>query len=164
MQLLTAVIAAAAAITGVLAGGAISLRNQRLQHNSTVRTTLYLEKQAACTDYLAASRKFRRYAMYSDIRAEEVHPTEQSKGTIIIEGGAEYQAAIDEAYARIMIVADSDAITEAALSLSRELGVLLRERVRKGKGMISNETVRASREEEMKFATLVRGELRKVQP
>ena len=67
---------------------------------------------------------------------------------------------MDEAFARLMIVADSDEITNAAQQLATRVAELVRSRVRMGVGNIPDEVERACRVEELNFTLLVRDELR----
>jgi hypothetical protein len=159
-QLASALIAATGAILGVIVGGVISLRTQRTSLEMTTRAASHREKLSVCVAYLASIRNYRRYVMYTDVQTKEIEATEGSKGTILIEGSASYEAAANEALVRVLILADSDVISDAALALSRHLGLLLRHRVREGVGQIPDQIVLECRSQEEEFARLVRTELR----
>ena len=155
-------IAAGTGLVGVVLGGLMTSLTQRRTHDVTIRLELLRSRESACVDLLSAVRRYRRFLMYSDPAIEEIAATSDSKGTVIVAGRIEYDALVDEAYARILIVARSDKIVAAAKELTTHLNEFVRIRARYGKGMIPNEVIRNSREAEESFASLVRTELDRV--
>ncbi|MFE5285114.1 hypothetical protein ACFRAQ_09110 [Nocardia sp. NPDC056611] len=88
-----------------------------------------------------------------------ISETDEAKGTVIAEGRAEYDARLDDAISRVMIVADSDRIVQAALKLAKDLNDLILIRAQRGPGRIPNEDVHRLRAAEQDFANVVRLEL-----
>lgn len=159
MQALGAILSPIFALAGVVLGGLITSRIQRKNQETAQRLAVAQERQNACIDFLAAIRQYRRFLMYSDTKIEDVEPTSESKGTIIVEGAAEYVVRVDGALARIQILARSGKIASAAEELSSLLTKFRRLRARHGKGMIPNEEVKKLQDAERDFAALVREEL-----
>ncbi|MGY1855390.1 hypothetical protein [Modestobacter sp. SYSU DS0290] len=108
---------------------------------------------------LAAVRKFRRFAMYADVDFVVVDPTEQSGGTVATTERRQYDASIDEALSKLMIVARSEPIVDAARELVAELNKFMRERATYGLGNVPTETVRRLQTMELDFAAIVMREI-----
>jgi hypothetical protein len=82
---------------------------------------------------------------------EEVPAAEGAKGTVIVEGGTEYDTRIHEALARIFIVARSDVIIDSATALASRLNKFIRLRAQLGKGMAPDERIIEFRKAEREF-------------
>jgi hypothetical protein len=157
MQLVTAIVTALSTVTGVAVGGMIALRKQRASHHAALRAATLRDRQEACVDFLAVTRRYRRLIIHAKLGGEPVDPSERS---LAVEGPAKSRASMDEAFARLMIVADSDKITNAAQQLATRVAELVRSRVREGMGNIPDDVISACRVEELNFTLLVRDELR----
>jgi len=117
------------------------------------------ERRDALVSFLTAVRQFRRFLMYSDLTFEIVPATPESKGTVLVEGRNAFDAAVDEAYTRLMIVAGSEEIIEEAGQLTTRLNDFIRIRAERGKGNVPNLVIREFREAERRFARGARVEL-----
>jgi hypothetical protein len=158
MQISLTIIGPVFAILGVLVGGAITSRTQRRNQEIVYLTAVERERQDACVQFLTAVRQYRRFLMYSAPTIEEVPPSEASKGTVIVSGGTEYYANLDEAFSRLLIIVRSDVIIAEANVMNTLLNNFVRLCARHGKGMVPNEHVREFRAAERSFASLVRAE------
>lgn len=96
--------------------------------------------------------------MYTDREFKVIPPSEQSKGTVILEGRSEHDSTLDEAYTRLLIVARSDALIDDASRLTTKLNDFIRLRAEYGAGNIPNEIIREFRLAERNFAQLSRNE------
>jgi hypothetical protein len=159
VQLLEATLTALAAIIGVVVGGVISSRSQRSGIDASARIAARRDKQEACVQYLAAVRRYRRYVMYTDVSMAIVDATTESKGTVIFAGGSDLQAALSDAYARLLILVDSERVHEAARTMASLNNRFVRLRAQVGKGMVPNEILNACRSAETTFADISRSEL-----
>lgn len=146
-------------LIGVCLGGLITLKTQRQSHILSLESEERRSRETACVALLAAVRKYRRFLMYSEPTIKEIEASPTSKGTVLVDGRGAYDAEVDEAYCRVLIVARSAAIVDSARLLTSELNDFIRIRAREGVGRVPNEVVRTLREHEESFAELVRKEI-----
>lgn len=134
VELTLAILGPVFALQGVLLGGLLSARAQQRNQEQALSVSIREEWQNALVAFLAAVRKYRRFLMSSDVTMEVVPATPRSKGTVLVAGRLLYDAEVDEAYARLMIVGRSEEIVEEASELTRRLNdfVLRRDLARLG--------------------------------
>ncbi len=101
MQYLLAIAAPIAALVGVVIGQRMSARTQKQNREEQRSLALREERRDAVVSFLASVRRYRRFAMYTEREFKIIPPSENSKGTVIVEGRAEYDSALDEAYTRL---------------------------------------------------------------
>ena len=159
MDLLPTLFGSASALLGVLLGGAISSRAQRRSQESQMMFALRGERRDAFASYLASIRQYRRFLMYADLNFEVVPATEKSKGAVLVEGRVKYDAAVDEAYTRLLIVSSSSELIEEARELKSRLDRFVRTRVERGQGNIPDEVISDFKNAELRFADCARAVL-----
>ncbi|WP_280247610.1 hypothetical protein [Nocardia abscessus] len=159
MQILMAVLSPVSAIVGVMIGGFITSRIQAQTHARAVADKRLTDRRDACAEFLGAVRTFRRYIMYSDLQFQIVSATAEAKGAVLAEGRAEHDARVDATLSRVMIVAGSDTIVQAAFELAKDLNDFIRLRAEHGRGRIPNSDVARLRAAEQDFAKKVVSEL-----
>ncbi|WP_157987377.1 hypothetical protein [Jiangella endophytica] len=159
MDLLVAVSGSVFALVGVLLGGLIAARSQRRSQEAQNAFLLRSERRDALVGLLASVRGYRRFLMYADVRFETVPPSDVSKGTVLVEGRQPYDAAMDEAVSRLLIVTGSATVIEEADRLRRRINEFMVIRAEYGRGAIPNEVIREFRDAEHRFAELARAEL-----
>ncbi len=152
------------AIAGVLIGGTLSIWGQNQARRSQAREADLKARQDTCVALLAAVRKFRRFVMYADVTFEIIPAEGDSKGTVIAAERREFDAEIDEAFARLLIVARSPQIVESAKLLTSGVNDFIRARATYGRGKVPNDTVRHLRSLEYTFAETVMHELAPLSP
>ena len=159
MEFILTLVGSVSALVGVALGGILTARAQRRSQESQMSFALRGERRDALVQFLASIRQFRRFLMYSDVEFEIVEPTKFSKGTVLVEGRAKYDAALDEAYTRLLIVVGTSSLIEEASRLTVRINEFIRLRAEHGIGNVPNEIIRDFRAAELEFAETARAEL-----
>jgi hypothetical protein len=159
VDLLPTVLGSASALLGVLLGGILTARAQRRNQDVQNAFALRAERRDALAAFLASVRIYRRYLMYSDLRFEVIPPSEQSKGTVLAEGRDKLDAALDEAFCRLLVVVASAQVIDEANRLTTRLNDFVAIRAQYGRGNIPTEIIRDFRAAEQRFAELARTEV-----
>lgn len=144
------------ALLGVLLGGSLSLWGQRLTVATTSRRDSLTDQTNACIALLTAIRLFRLFLMYGDLSLEVVAGDERSRGMVAVDGRAEHDARVHEAYSRVLIVVEADKVRLASREMLDTLDAFIRVRSQYERGRIPDEVVAEAREAELRYAAIVR--------
>ncbi|MEU4711160.1 hypothetical protein AB0G00_32525 [Nocardia salmonicida] len=160
VPILSALASPIAALVGILMGGNIANRNQAVAYRLESTQNYFNARQEACIDLLSAVRRFRRFAMYTDTPLDAFPASESARIVVTFRDRAEHDARIDEALARVLIVARNTEIVRAAWDLIRQVNEFVKLRAEHGKGNIPTAMVRRMRNAENEFGAVVARELR----
>lgn len=162
----TALIGVIGALVGVALGAGVGQRGQRrlLLMNDSIN-----ERRArlnAYGDYLSALRRFRVFIMVEATSVTVIQDPALTQGfVVLIEGSREYMDALQDAGARVFMLAGQESqVAEKAIAVHDALWELAKARREYGRGALPGSLVVASRGAEAAFIETAHQDLRRIGP